>query len=254
MIAILSPAKSLDFETNVDVKKHSEPMFLDEANQLAKRLKEMSPKQLTDLMDISSRLANLNYERYQKWQNKPGSENTRQAVFAFKGDVYLGLEAAKLDSKSLNYAQDHLRILSGLYGYLRPLDMIQPHRLEMGSGLATSDAKNLYNFWKEKITTRLREELRSDDKILLNLASNEYFSAIDSEKIQAEIITPVFKDFNNGKYKIISFYAKKARGQMAAFMIKNKVRSIDELKTFEQDGYIYNEKMSQGTKIAFTRG
>ena len=254
MIALLSPAKSLDFDSAVRTKKHSEAIFKDEANQLAKQMKKMSPKQLTDLMDISSRLANLNYERYNQWENDPEAERTRQAVFAFKGDVYLGLEAEKMDDESLEYAQDHLRILSGLYGYLRPLDRIQAYRLEMGSSLRTSRAEDLYDFWREKITRRLKEELKADDNILLNLASNEYFKAIDTKNLDAEILTPVFKDYKNGNYKIISFYAKKARGQMAAFMIRNRIKTMDELKTFEQDSYIYNDKLSEGSEIVFTRG
>ncbi|MCF8229947.1 MAG: peroxide stress protein YaaA [Bacteroidales bacterium] len=253
MIIILSPAKTLDFQKTIKIKQHSLPEFINKVDKLASKLKKHSPKQLSDLLNISTRLANLNYDRYQEWDPDFSPDNAKQAVFVFKGDVYIGLEAEKFDGADLSYAQDHLRILSGLYGILKPLDLIRAYRLEMGSGFSLGNSRNLHEYWKEEITGSLNKAMGTQ-QTLINLASNEYFKAVDKKKLKARIITPVFKDYKNGKYKIISFFAKKARGQMASFIIRNRLEDADSLKHFEADGYFYNDKLSTEQQIVFTRG
>jgi len=254
MIAVVSPAKTLDFETSIDFD-HTLPKFQKEALQLIDVLTDKSEKDVQDLMSISEKLATLNVERYHNFTKKKDPQHAKQAMFAFQGDVYQGLEAETMNKTQVDFAQDHLRILSGLYGLLRPLDLIQPYRLEMGTQLAVNGDKNLYSFWNEKIAKQLNRDLKNQgDKILINLASQEYFKSVDKDQLKAKVIDVDFKDFKNGKYKVISFYAKKARGLMSRFMIDNKVKSVDDLKAFDYEGYEYDEKNSTEDKLAFIRG
>ena len=254
MIAIISPAKRLDFKTKVD-KKYSNVRFNDETRELIEVLRKKSAEEVQSMMNLSDRLANLNLERYHNFNTDQLSENAKQAVFAFHGDVYQGLEAETLNEDELDYAQNHLRILSGLYGLLRPLDLIQPYRLEMGTKFDINGHSSLYSFWGDKIAKLLQKDLDDQqDNLLLNLASNEYYKAVNEDSLNARIIDVEFKDFKNGKYKIISFYAKKARGLMARFMIKNKITKVDELKGFDYGGYEFDDKESTENKLAFKRG
>ncbi len=253
MIIILSPAKTLDFETEIKEQDYTLPDFIDKADKLVGKLKKLSPKQLSDTLNISTRLANLNHDRYQVWNKDFNDGNARPAVLTFKGDVYIGLNAGEFSKKELAFAQEHLRILSGMYGLLRPLDLIKAYRLEMGSDFHPGKGKSLYDYWGKDVTDNLKRSL-GKNRVLINLASNEYFKVLDKKQLDAEIITPVFKDYKNGQYKIISFFAKKARGQMAAFIIRNRIEDPDELKHFEEDGYYYNDELSEKSKIVFTRG
>lgn len=254
MISVISPAKSLDFETTVPTSIQSEPLFVDKAELLIKKLRTLSRKKIGDLMSISAQLAELNYQRYQDWEVEHNNEVARQALLAFKGDVYIGLDAYNFSDEEFNYAQDHLRILSGLYGMLRPMDIIRPYRLEMGTKLPVRRKKNLYEFWGDTQVDLINEALEGhDSKYLINLASNEYFKSVNTKKLNGEIITPEFKDFKNGEYKMISFLAKKARGMMSAYIIKNKIDTPEEIKGFDIDGYGYNERLSEGNKWVFTR-
>lgn len=252
MIIILSPAKTLDFETKVGIRNDSQPQFKKQANKLAGELAKLSPKQLSKMMNISTRLADLTYERFQNWKNKPDEELSRQAIFAFKGDVYQGLQIGDFNKRDIEYAQEHLRILSGLYGLLKPLDRIQPHRLEMGTVL--QNKHTLYEFWSKKVTTSLKKDLSATDNRLINLASQEYFRVLNLEELKADIITPVFKDNKSGTYKIISIYAKKARGKMASFIVRNRIKDPEQIKAFEEDGYNFNSRMSSTGEFVFTRG
>ena len=256
MLTVISPAKSLDFNSEVKTKKHSRPQFIAEASTLVKSLRQLSPPQLTSLMGISDKLAQENFQRFNEWNTPFTLENARQAIFAFKGDVYLGLKAEQFSKTDLNFAQKHLRILSGLYGILKPLDLMQAYRLEMGRQLSINKAKNLYEFWGSKITLSLEEDIREQpqkSKYLINLASNEYFSSIHSKEINAEIITPQFKDWSNGKYRIVSFFAKKARGEMAAYIIKNKISSPKKLIEFDINDYRFCDDESTETTFVFKR-
>lgn len=254
MLIVLSPAKSLDLETPVKTRKFSEPVFLSDARKLVKDLKKFNPEQLSELMNMSSKLGDLNYERYANWRTPFNRDNARPAIFTFMGDVYQGLEAETFSTADLNYAQKHLRILSGLYGVLKPLDLMQPYRLEMGTGLSTGKGDNLYDFWGKKLTRSLNEDLANDrKKILVNLASNEYFNAIQPGELDARIVTPAFKDFSSGKYRFLSYYAKQARGMMAAFIIKNRITTIEKLKEFDTAGYRYSEQESTEDKLVFLR-
>ena len=254
MIAVVSPAKTLDFETQPCTELFTEPGFLKDSKKLIKRLRELSADDLGDLMGISSRLAELNHGRYRDWSTPFTQHNSKPAVLAFKGDVYTGLQANDFSDDDFSYAQKHLRILSGLYGLLRPLDLIQPYRLEMGTGLDNHRGKNLYAFWGDQITNALAADLSADSSgILVNLASNEYFSSIRPEKLDARIITPVFKDEKNGNLKIISFFAKKARGLMSRFLIQERVQTPDELKGFTLEGYSYDDTLSDGDILVFAR-
>lgn len=254
MIIVVSPAKTLDYESDLPKIKSTDPRFVDEAQVLTKKLKKMSSNEIGKLMSISPALAELNSERFKSWKPEFNDTNSRPSLFAFKGDVYLGLEAATLSSKDLKYAQDHLRMLSGLYGVLRPFDLMQPYRLEMGTKLPIQKSKNLYEYWDDKITESINADLaKQKSKILVNLASNEYFGAIKKKKIDGDIITPVFKDEKNGKYKVISFFAKRARGSMARYIIQNKIKKVENLKGFDTDGYQYNEEMSKEAEPVFTR-
>ncbi|MCC5929670.1 MAG: peroxide stress protein YaaA [Cyclobacteriaceae bacterium] len=254
MITVLSPAKSLDFEKECSFPKTSEPVFPEYSKKLAEKLKKKDPDELVQLMNISDKLALLNAERFQAWQYPHDEENTQPAIFAFNGDVYDGLEATTFSHDDLEYAQNHLRIFSGLYGVLRPLDLIMPYRLEMGIKLKTSKNQDLYSFWKGTITRHINESMeKAGTQIVVNLASIEYFSAIDINLLQGEIIKPVFKDKKGNDYKIISFWAKKARGAMAAFIIKNRIENPEELRAFDGLGYIYDENLSNKTELVFTR-
>jgi uncharacterized protein len=254
MLIVVSPAKSLDFETKARTRKFTEPQYLEESTQLVGQLQKLSPEDFSELMHISSDLGELNHSRYANWHTPFDLKNAKQAIFAFKGDVYIGLEAEKFSSTDLNFAQKHLRILSGLYGLLRPLDLMQPYRLEMGSKFKNRKGKNLYDFWGNTLTENLNELLEQDKKpVLINLASKEYFSAIKPKLLNAEIISPVFKDFSNGKYKIVSFFAKKARGYMAAYIIQNRIKNPVKLKEFDVDGYYYSEEQSTPLSPVFLR-
>jgi cytoplasmic iron level regulating protein YaaA (DUF328/UPF0246 family) len=249
MIVVLSPSKSMDMEP-AKVVDCSQSKFISQSKKLVTAARKLSRKELMEFMDISEKLAELNHQRFKNWQPPFSTENAKQAVFAFTGDVYDGLDATTLKKRDINFAQSHLRILSGLYGLLRPLDLIQPYRLEMGRPLETRSAQNLYEFWRDTITDTLNTE-KGD--VLVNLASQEYFKAIDAGKLEKEIVSPVFKDEKNGKLKIISFYAKKARGTMARYLIKNRIADMDGMLGFSEDGYAYNPELSKPNKPVFTR-
>jgi len=254
MLTIISPAKSLNFEGLTQKISYSLPNKLKKSEEIISVLKELDQQKLMKLMSISNDLALLNYERFQNWSLPFNEDNSKQSVFCFNGDVYQGLDVKTLNNKDLNFCQNHLRILSGLYGLLKPLDLIQPYRLEMGTKISISGSKNLYDFWKKAITDSLNEEIKQNNhKYLLNLASNEYFKSIDKKSLKAEIINPVFKDFKNGEYKVISFFAKKARGMMARYHIQNKVNSLDDLKSFNENGYYYCSELSENNKLVFIR-
>lgn len=254
MLAIISPAKTLDFETPWKLKNISQSEFLHDSQLLIDQLRKLPAAKIGELMSISEKLAILNSERFLNWHLPFTNENAKPAILAFRGDVYTGLEADSFSIKDFDFAQKHLRILSGLYGVLRPLDLIQAYRLEMGTGFQNSRGKNLYEFWGDKVTEHLNAELSSLKKpVLVNLASNEYWSVVKPANLQAEIITPIFKDQKNDQYKIISFFAKKARGMMSAFMIKNQINKVNDLKEFNADGYEFNAKMSKGNEWVFTR-
>ena len=254
MIAILSPAKKLDFKKEVPTKKDSEIIFSDEAAALADKLKKFSPDELMKLMKISRQLGELNAERFHKWHWPYDDKESRQAIFAFNGEAYNGLDAFTLTSKETDIAQNQLRIISGMYGILRPLDRIMPYRLEMSTKLSTDEGKDLYEFWGQKLTSQLNRDLKQGNhKALVNLASQEYFKALDAEKIEKPIITPVFKENKNGEYKVISIYAKKARGMMVRFIIQNNLTDPEDLKAFDEDGYHFNNELSEGNEIVFTR-
>lgn len=254
MLIVISPAKTLDFDTRPTTKLHSDPEFLHDSQLLIDELRALSPPRVERLMGISRELADLNFGRYLAWQTPFTPENAKQAVLAFKGDVYAGLQAETFTAKELKFAQHHLRILSGLYGVLRPLDLIQPYRLEMGTRLRSPSGANLYEFWGNKITIALNRQLKKNKSAsLVNLASKEYFKAVEVRQLDADVLTPVFKDYRSGQYRIISFFAKKARGAMSAFIIKNKIVAVDDIKAFSADGYVYNKKLSSEKDFVFTR-
>lgn len=254
MIILLSPAKTLDFSDGISAIRTSVPFFMKEAAQLVSMLKQKSPAELMKLMDISPSLAQLNAERFNQWTGNDISL-MKEAVLAFRGDVYTGLNADTFSQEDQIFAQNHLRILSGLYGWLRPFDLIEPYRLEMGTTLKVGKSPDLHGFWRKKLSKQLKEDLKlQGSKLVINLASNEYFSAIDIKGIQAEIVTPVFKDLIGGQYKVVSFFAKKARGMMASYIIRNRIVSSDELIGFTDEGYHYNPEISTLLKPVFTRG
>jgi len=253
MKIVISPAKSLDFETALPTTKFSEPEFLEASERLNKILKKKSPKSLSKLMSISANLGDLNWQRNQDWELPFNNENARPAVFAFNGDVYTGLDAYSIDENKLDALQEQLRILSGLYGILKPLDLMQPYRLEMGTKLAVGVNKNLYDFWKKKLTHSLNEEL-ADDELFVNLASNEYFKAIDVKTLKVPVITPQFKDFKDGKLKMISFFAKKARGLMVRYIIDTRAKTIEDIKNFDYEGYRFSEEYTiKNNELVFVR-
>lgn len=252
MKIVLSPAKSLDFETALPSKKYTESKFLKESNTIHNVLKKLKPKQLSELMSISEKLADLNWERNQQWAIPFTPENARQAIYAFNGDVYTGLDAYTLPLEKVDELQDKLRILSGLYGLLKPMDLIQPYRLEMGTKLPIGKNKNLYEFWRAKITKELNSELTKDE-LFINLASNEYFDAVDVKALKVPVITPEFKDYKDGKLKIISFFAKKARGMMVRYIIDTNAETIEDLQGFDYEGYQFDANLSKGNSLVFTR-
>lgn len=254
MLIVISPAKTLDYESAVKTELFSQPDLLTNSEQLVETLRELSPAQIASLMKLSDKLASLNFERYQDWQRPFNTENAKQAVLAFQGDVYTGLQAELFSDEDLGWAQQHLRILSGLYGVLRPLDLMQPYRLEMGTKLANAKGKNLYEFWDNTITESLNQQLKDiDSNVLVNLASKEYFKSVKPDNLQADIITPDFKDWKNGQYKIISFYAKKARGMMSRWIIENRVKDPEQLKAFDVAGYRFDPDQSSDRDLIFIR-
>jgi uncharacterized protein len=241
MITVISPAKNLDYTTPPATDKFTQPTLLEHSEELMKVCRELTPAQISSLMKISDKLAGLNAARFSEWAQPFTPDNAKQAVLAFNGDVYGGLNAQTLTASQLDYAQDHLRILSGLYGLLKPLDLMQAYRLEMGTRLENSRGKNLYEFWGSVIAEQLNDVLaKHDAQYLVNLASNEYFKAVDKKVLNTQIITPQFKDFKNGQYKVISFYAKKARGMMARYLIENQVTELTQLKEFNVAGYYFS--------------
>jgi cytoplasmic iron level regulating protein YaaA (DUF328/UPF0246 family) len=254
MLIILSPAKKLDFKTPVPYHGFSVNRFMEEAETIVNRLRKLSVSELSDIMHISTALANLNYERYRNWHRPFTTENAKAAIFAFNGDAYSGLDAASFDTDDLNYAQNHLRILSALYGVIRPLDLIQPYRIEMGMKFGFDNYKSLYDFWRSKITEAINEDLRlQGDNILINLASEEYFKALDLNTLKAKVITPVFKENKNGILKIVSRNAKRARGMMSRFILKNKITNPEELKLFDMEGYFYSDRPGNDERLVFVR-
>ena len=255
MIIIISPSKTLDFEKPITNQSHTLPEFVKEASILIKPLRKLSVDQLINLMGISPKLAQLNQERFYLWRPEFTPESSRQALYAFRGDVYTGLDADSLSPSDIDAAQKQLRILSGLYGLLRPLDLIRPYRLEMGIQLSVGRNQNLYEFWQKKITAKVREDLdKSGSNLLINLASVEYSKAIDPKKLKAEVIAPEFREAKDGTYKIISFFAKKARGMMTRFILQNGIESEDQLQAFDSDGYCFNRRLSEKGRPVFTRG
>lgn len=252
MKIIVSPTKSLDFESKPAVANYTQPRFLDDSQILNRALKELSVAELASLMKISQDLANLNYQRNQDWHPDFTEDNAKQAVFSFTGEVFRSIDVNSMTEVQITKMQEKLRILSGLYGLLKPLDLIQPYRLEMGTKLQVGHSNTLYKFWGDKLAESLNEEMKTDS-LLINLASAEYFRALPKKALKVPMITPVFKDFKNGQYKTIMTYAKKARGYMVRYIIENDVNSIDGLKGFNTDGYGFSEEMSQGNDLVFTR-
>lgn len=254
MLYVVSPAKNLDYDTPAHTDTYSQPELVEQAAELAQVCRKLTPADLGGLMSISDKLAGLNAARFEQWVPEFNLENSKQAVLAFNGDVYAGMEAQSFSEPELDYAQTHLRILSGLYGLLKPLDLMQPYRLEMGTKLENPKGKNLYEFWGETITDKLNEQLAATgSQYLINLASTEYFKSVKKKNVKAQIITPSFKDWKNGQYKMISFYAKKARGMMVQYMVKNKVEDLAGLLQFDLAGYEYNEELSKPNEPCFTR-
>ncbi|MFV8570656.1 peroxide stress protein YaaA [Marinobacter sp. SBS5] len=253
MLMVISPAKTLDYESPLATETYSQPEYLDDACELIDQLKELEPHQVSNLMSISDKLGQLNADRFRNWHMPFTPDNARQAVLAFKGDVYTGLDAESFSEDDFAFAQKHLRMLSGLYGLLKPLDLMQPYRLEMGTKFENQRGKDLYAFWGNKLTEGLNALLAEDDQILINLASNEYFKSVQKKHLEGRLITPQFKDFKNGKYKIISFYAKKARGLMCRYAIQNHITQAEELKSFDLDGYYFSEEQSDKNNWVFLR-
>ena len=254
MLIVISPAKTLDFETPPKVPTFTIPDFLDESADLIDELRGFEPDRLSELMGISPKLAQLNSNRYHNWSLPFSAGNAKQSVLAFKGDVYSGLDADNLSADDLQYAQDHLRILSGLYGVLKPLDLMQPYRLEMGTKLKNRRGDDLYAFWNGRLNAAINRELAGQDNpVLVNLASNEYFKSVKPEQLASRIITPVFKEERNGKYMFISFFAKKARGLMSRYIIRNRLADPEEIRGFDLEDYRYNEALSGADRPVFTR-
>jgi hypothetical protein len=254
MLIVLSPAKSLNYKTPVKVKAPTLPEFVSESAKLIADLKKLSPQEAADLMGLSDQLAALNVGRYRDWSKKFTDANSKPAIYAFNGDVYDGFDVKTLNSKAMDFAQDHLRILSGLYGALRPLDLMQPYRLEMGTSFKNARGKDLYAFWGERVTESLKKLLEQQKKpVLLNLASEEYFKVLQAKNLDCPVISPVFQDGKDGKYKIISFYAKRARGLMARYVVDNRITDPADLKGFNLDGYKYVASESKPEKPLFRR-
>jgi len=254
MLALISPAKTLDYTTALPTDTHTQPRLLEQSQQLIDVCRKLSATEIASLMTVSEKIANLNVERFRDWNAEFDFSNARQALFAFKGDVYTGLDAYHLKDQDIDFAQQHLRMLSGLYGLLRPLDLMMPYRLEMGTKLKNSRGNNLYEFWGSIITDQINQDLTEiDAKLLVNLASDEYYKSVNEKKIRAEIIKPVFLDQKNGKYKVISFYAKKARGLMARYLIENKLSQVEQLKAFDSEGYYFDAESSSDKELVFKR-
>ncbi len=254
MLMVISPAKTLDYESPLATQRFTQPALLEKSHQLIDVARDLSPAQIASLMSISDKLAHLNAERFNQWQPPFTPDNARQAILAFKGDVYTGLQAETFSEADFDFAQQHLRMLSGLYGLLRPLDLMQPYRLEMGIKLANPAGKDLYSFWGDLLTEKLNEALADQgDDVLINLASDEYFKAIKPKLLKGQLIKPVFLDEKNGKFKIISFYAKKARGLMSRFVIQNRLSKPEQLKEFDVDGYFFAADESKGNELVFKR-
>ena len=254
MLLVISPAKNLDYETPATTSLYTQPQHLDHASQLIQQLRDYSVQDIAELMKLSDKLSALNVARYESWSLPFNPDNAKPAVLAFNGDVYSGLNAQDFDDTELDFTQKHLRILSGLYGVLKPLDLMQPYRLEMGTKLPNNRGKDLYAFWGDVVTDDLNQSLTENTQaVLVNLASNEYFKSVKPKNLQGRIITPVFKDWKNGQYKIISFFAKKARGLMCRYAIKNQITDAEQLKHFDLGGYQYDESLSKEDTWVFTR-
>ncbi len=254
MLLVISPAKTLDYDTPPKTRTFTVPDYLEHSELLIARARQYSALDIAELMEVSMKIAELNFERFEQWHTPFTPDNAKQAVLAFKGDVYTGLDAESFTAADFKFAQKHLRILSGLYGLLRPLDLMQPYRLEMGRKVDTERGKNLYEFWGSIITEGLNQQLKKlKSPYLINLASNEYFKAVKPKLLDGEIITPEFKDWKNGQYKMMGVYAKKARGQLSRFVIQNQLTDPEQIKAFDVDGYRFNEEMSSANKWVFTR-
>ncbi|EGQ8590922.1 MULTISPECIES: peroxide stress protein YaaA [Vibrio] len=254
MLIVVSPAKTLDYESPVSISNFTQPELTAHSAELIQVCRTLSSQDVSELMSVSDKIAGLNVARFAQWSETFTLDNARQAIFAFKGDVYTGLEAETLSPQDLDFAQQHLRMLSGLYGVLRPLDLMQPYRLEMGTKLANARGTNLYQFWGDIITEKLNQAIEAQgDNVLVNLASNEYFKAVNPKRLNAQIVTPIFKDAKNGQYKIISFFAKKARGMMARYIIENRIKSVKDLEGFNTSGYYFVASESTPTELVFKR-
>ena len=254
MLIIISPAKTLDYTTPPQASRCTQPELLDQSQLLIDRARQLSALDISELMRVSMKLAELNFERFERWHTPFTPDNARQALLAFKGDVYTGLNITDFNAKDLDFAQGHLRILSGLYGLLRPLDLMQPYRLEMGRSLSNPRGKNLYQFWGDEITHAINRTLKKEKTpVLINLASNEYFKSVKPKLLSGRLITPHFKELKNGSYKVIGVHAKKARGMMSRFIIKNRLTDVETLKSFDDMGYHYNPELSNESDWIFTR-
>lgn len=252
MKIVISPAKSLNYESSAPTGEFSQPVFLKQAERLSKILKKKSARSLSKMMSISPELGQLNYERNQNWNLPFDLDNAKQAVYAFTGEVYRGLDMNSLATDHLDFLQENLRILSGQYGVLKPLDLMQAYRLEMGTKLKVGVKPNLYKFWQPLIAKNLNEEM-SDGEVLVNLASNEYFKAIDKKELKANVVTPVFKDLKNGEYKVIMTFAKHARGMMVRYIVDHKITDVEDLKGFNYGGYGFDDNLSTSSELVFTR-
>ena len=254
MLALVSPAKTLDYESALPTDTYTLPRLLEHSQELIDVSRKLTAADLSSLMSVSEKIAKLNVERFNDWQSELNFSNSRQALFAFKGDVYTGLDAYNLNEQHIEFAQNHLRMLSGLYGLLRPLDLMMPYRLEMGTKLQNPRGHNLYQFWGDRITSLINDDLeQANSELLVNIASDEYYKSVIERKIKAEIIKPVFLDQKNGKYKVISFYAKKARGLMARYIIENQLNKAEDLKSFNTDGYYFDAESSLKGELVFKR-
>ncbi|WP_395057957.1 peroxide stress protein YaaA [Flavobacterium sp.] len=252
MKIVISPAKSLDFEKKLPNDQFTKPVYLKQTKEIVSVLKKLKPKDLSEMMHISDNLAQLNWQRNKEFKTPFTPENSRPAIYTFNGEVYIGLDSYSIPEEKLDILQNKLRILSGQYGILKPLDLIQAYRLEMGTHLPIGEHKNLYSFWKEALTNALNKELKKNE-LFINLASNEYFSVIDTKKLKVPVITPEFKDYKDGKLKMISFFAKKARGLMVRYIIDNNIETLDGLKGFNYEGYSFDANLSIGNTLVFTR-
>jgi len=254
MLIVVSPAKKLDYDTPAKTKKTTMPDFLDDSQILIDRLRDFSAIDIAELMHVSMKIAELNFDRYEGWTSSLTTDNAKQAIFAFKGDVYGGLDADSFSAADISFAQKHFRMLSGLYGLLRPLDLMYPYRLEMGTKLDNQRGKNLYEFWGNTITDAINKQLKaSKSEALINLASNEYFKSVKTKEVKGEIITPAFKEYKNGEYKMIGIYAKRARGLLSRYIIQNQLSNPEDIKNFDEEGYKFNKKLSKGNNLVFTR-